>query len=121
VLLTGVTFLQCSEYWVMCNVTCRPIARERVGKHISMDSWKPTRYGATCPWIRGKGDQQAFPWILIRYITGIIIESEFISRAEAGSNTSTVALRVVAGDEKGSLESETVKYGHESHGTRTRE
>jgi hypothetical protein len=29
----------------------------------------------------------------------------------AGSNTSTVALRVVGGDEKGSLESETVKYG----------
>jgi hypothetical protein len=40
---------------------------------------------------------------------------------EAGSNTSTVALRVVGGDEKESLESETVKYGHESHGTRTRE
>jgi hypothetical protein len=42
------------------------------------------------------------------------------SRVEAGSNTSTVTLRVVVGDEKGSLESETVKYGHESHGTRTR-
>jgi hypothetical protein len=66
---------------------------------------------------------------------------------EAGSNTSTVALRVVGGDEKGtqclgynwttqflgiqirgpgppgwgSLESERVKYGHESRGTRTRE
>jgi hypothetical protein len=40
---------------------------------------------------------------------------------EVGSNTSTIALRVVGGDEKGSLESETVKYGHESHGTRTRE
>jgi hypothetical protein len=36
---------------------------------------------------------------------------------EAGSNTSTVALRVVGGDKKGSLETETVKYGHESHGT----
>jgi hypothetical protein len=36
---------------------------------------------------------------------------------EAGSNTSTVALRVVGGDGKGSLESETVKYDHESHGT----
>jgi hypothetical protein len=41
------------------------------------------------------------------------------SRVEAGSNTSTVVLRVVGGDEKGSLESETVKYGLESHGTRT--
>jgi hypothetical protein len=40
------------------------------------------------------------------------------TRVEVGSNTSTVALRVVGGDEKGSLESETVKYGHESEGTR---
>jgi hypothetical protein len=36
---------------------------------------------------------------------------------EAGSNTSTVTLRVLRGDEKGSLESGTVKYGRESHGT----
>jgi hypothetical protein len=40
---------------------------------------------------------------------------------EAGSNTSTVTLRVVGGDEKGSLKSETVKYVRESQGTRTRE
>jgi hypothetical protein len=40
---------------------------------------------------------------------------------EAGSNTYTVALRVVGGDKEGSLESETVKYGRQSHGTRTRE
>jgi hypothetical protein len=40
---------------------------------------------------------------------------------EAGSNTSTVTLRVVGGDEKGSLKSERVKYGHESQGTRIRE
>jgi hypothetical protein len=33
------------------------------------------------------------------------------NRMEAGSNTSTVTLRVVGGDEKGSLKSETVKYG----------
>jgi hypothetical protein len=43
------------------------------------------------------------------------------SRVEAGSNTSFVALRVVGGDEKGSLESETVKYGPEHQGTRIRE
>jgi hypothetical protein len=42
-------------------------------------------------------------------------------RVETGSNTSTVALRIVGGDEKGSLKSETVKYGRESQGTRTRE
>jgi hypothetical protein len=40
---------------------------------------------------------------------------------EAGSNTSTVTLRVVGGDEKGSLKSETVKYGHESQGTAERQ
>jgi hypothetical protein len=40
---------------------------------------------------------------------------------EAGSNTSTVTLRVVGDDENGSLKSETVKYGHESQGTRKRE
>jgi hypothetical protein len=38
-----------------------------------------------------------------------------------GSNTSTVALRGVGGDEKGSLESGTAKYCLETHGTRTRE
>jgi hypothetical protein len=35
------------------------------------------------------------------------------TRVEAGSNTSTVNLRVTGGDEKGSLKSETVKYGGE--------
>jgi hypothetical protein len=39
---------------------------------------------------------------------------------EAGSNTSILALQVVGGDGKGGLESETVKYGHESHESRTR-
>jgi hypothetical protein len=33
-----------------------------------------------------------------------------------GWNTSTVALGVVGGNEQGSLESETVKYGRESTG-----
>jgi hypothetical protein len=40
---------------------------------------------------------------------------------EAASNTSTVTLRVVGGDEKGRLKSETVKYGREYKGTQTRE
>jgi hypothetical protein len=47
-------------------------------------------------------------------------EAGLKTRVEAGSNTSIVTLRVVGGDEKRSLESETVKYGHESYGTRTR-
>jgi hypothetical protein len=46
---------------------------------------------------------------------------QFSSHVEAGSNTSTLALWVVGGDEYGSLESETLKYGCKSHGTRTRE
>jgi hypothetical protein len=40
---------------------------------------------------------------------------------EAGSSTSTVTLRVVGGEEKGNLKSETVKYGRGSQGTLTRE
>jgi hypothetical protein len=38
-------------------------------------------------------------------------ELEAISRVEVGSNTSTVALRVVEGDKKRCFKSETVKYG----------
>jgi hypothetical protein len=34
------------------------------------------------------------------------------SRVEAGSNTCSVSLRDVGVEEKGSLESETAKYGH---------
>jgi hypothetical protein len=58
---------------------------------------------------------------VIRKGQGQLIARVRASRVEAGSNTSTVALRVVGGDERGSIESETVKYGHKSHGTRTRE
>jgi hypothetical protein len=43
------------------------------------------------------------------------------TRVKAGLNTSAVTLRVVGGDEKGSLKSETIKYGRESQETRTRE
>jgi hypothetical protein len=43
------------------------------------------------------------------------------TREEAGSNTSTMTLQVVGGNEKGSLKSETVKYGREFQGTPTRE
>jgi hypothetical protein len=40
---------------------------------------------------------------------------------ELGSNTSIMTLRVVGGNEKRSLKSETVKYGRKSQGTQTRE
>jgi hypothetical protein len=41
------------------------------------------------------------------------------SRVEAGSNTSTVTLRVAGGDEKGSLKSETLNYGQRETTTYT--
>jgi hypothetical protein len=50
-----------------------------------------------------------------------IVREKPLSCVEEGSNTFTVAPRVVGGDKKGNLESETVKYDRESHGTRTRE
>jgi hypothetical protein len=40
---------------------------------------------------------------------------------EVGSNTSTMTLRVVGGNEEGSLKSETAKYSRESQGTRIQE
>jgi hypothetical protein len=46
---------------------------------------------------------------------------EIQTRVEAGSNTSTVSLRLVGGNENGSLKTETVKYGRETQGTPTRE
>jgi hypothetical protein len=51
---------------------------------------------------------------------GEVTKKRQITRVEAGSNTFTVTLRVVGGDEKESLESETAKYGYESYGTGTR-
>jgi hypothetical protein len=45
-------------------------------------------------------------------------EERGTTRVEAESNTSTVILRVVGGNEKGCLKPETVKYGHESQGDR---
>jgi hypothetical protein len=55
------------------------------------------------------------------YKQGTISFESSDARMKVGSNTSTVTLRVVGYDEKGSLKFETVKYGHESQGTRTRE
>jgi hypothetical protein len=48
-------------------------------------------------------------------VSGLYNEGQ--KSVEAGSNTSTVTLRVVGGDEKGSLKTETVKYGSEIQGT----
>jgi hypothetical protein len=66
--------------------------------------------------------EAAFPLCPLQgYKTRTAVEFRGLTRVEAGSNTSTVTLRVVGGDEKGSLKSETAKYGRNSQGTRTRE
>jgi hypothetical protein len=54
-------------------------------------------------------------------MTTVRDRTDLRTRVEAGSNTSTMTLRVVGGNEKRSLKSETVKYGRESQGTQTRE
>jgi hypothetical protein len=47
----------------------------------------------------------------LRYLYSCSYTDIHYPPVEAGSNTSTVTLRVVRGDKKGSLKSETVKYG----------
>jgi hypothetical protein len=59
-------------------------------------------------------------WSVRRLYNASPFAASAVSLVEAESNTSTVTLRVTGGDEKGSFESETVKYGRESHVTRIR-
>jgi hypothetical protein len=64
------------------------------------------------------GDHVIYVYCRSMYVPRLYNESRErkfrATRVETGSNTSTVTLRVVGGDEKGSLKYETVKYGHES-------
>jgi hypothetical protein len=85
------------------------IARQRISKHASL-----TIEAMFSAWSVQSGYKNVFSSIMWR-------KRETSTRVEAGSNTSTVTLRVVGGDEKWSLKSETVKYGRKSQGTRTRE
>jgi hypothetical protein len=59
-------------------------------------------------------------WLTVSRIMTLTLNS-VQSRVEAESNNPIVALRVVGGDEKGSLESGTLTYGRESNGTQIRE
>jgi hypothetical protein len=97
----------------MCLYVYSPIvARQWLGKLLKRQrthTWKNNFW--RCWFLYG-------PCHIKRQLT--IISSQNYSRVEAESNTATVTLTVVGGDEKRSLESETVRYGHESHGTRTR-
>jgi hypothetical protein len=60
-------------------------------------------------------------WSVSKFYKTLMLHESNLTRVEAGSNTSTVTLRVVGGDKKGSLKYETVKYDHENKGTRTQE
>jgi hypothetical protein len=53
------------------------------------------------------------------YINSSVVQRERGIRTLCGGGVeySTVTLRDIGGDEKGSLKSETVKYGHQSRGT----
>jgi hypothetical protein len=80
-----------------------------------VDSWRPTWYRT-----RSRVNGQATNVLHVyRRLYKRLCREERIrsSHVEARSNTSTVALPVVRGDEKGSLESDTVKHSRESHGT----
>jgi hypothetical protein len=56
-------------YMVYYIVTCRPITREQVDNHVSleMDSWKPTINRTTFSWIR----------VINKYFFGFQIEDIF--------------------------------------------
>jgi hypothetical protein len=58
-------------------------------------------------------------WSVQQLYNGGLLAPVWSTRVEAGSNTSTVTLRVVGGDEKGSLKSETVKYVTSPNGIRS--
>jgi hypothetical protein len=104
------------------TVKCIPIARQRLGKHI------PARAntGKNRTSITRKRISK-HPFLTIEAVFSVAsvrsgykeVTSPRVTRVEAGSNTSTVTLRVVGGDETGSLKSETVKYGRKSQGTTT--
>jgi hypothetical protein len=92
----------------MRDMTRTAVAMERLDKHVSVETNSCNSGGAVFSVLsvpmgykKDKGDG-------LRH-----------TRVEAGSNTSTVTLRVLGGDEKGSLKSETVKYGRKSQGART--
>jgi hypothetical protein len=102
-------------------VRAMPSARQRADKHAF---WQQKRcflcgpHHAQCSvtgqWTRTLKRDTCFLWGPTRV---------YITRGKNNweSNTSTVTLRVVGGDEKGSLRTETVKYGRNSQCTRTRE
>jgi hypothetical protein len=90
----------------------------RARAHANTHTHSNTKAVSSVLWIL----QLLFPlWSALMYYADVQGTIFSLPCVEAGSNTSTVTLRVVGGDQKGSLKSETVKYGYESKGTRTQE
>jgi hypothetical protein len=99
------------------------IARQRFGKHISkvmltIIEWQPLLHSkslGTFPWQRISADWQE--------MLETVISIRVVRKLWKGTRNwfESFPFGVVGGDEKGSLESGTVKYGLESHGTRIRE
>jgi hypothetical protein len=95
-----------------------PLQRIATNESLQGNKLLNTRF----PWPpTGKQKNCASWWLLSRPRGSYSYKRQRITRVEAGSNTSTVTLRVVWGEEKGSLKSERVKYGRESQELRTRE
>jgi hypothetical protein len=101
-----------------------PLQRKAANESLPSNKLLNTRF----PW-QPTGQQRAIncsTWCLLcgqptRYKSSEVVNSRLYTRVDAGSNTSTVTLRVVEGDEKKSLKSETAKRGHEPQGTWSRE
>jgi hypothetical protein len=87
----------------------KAVSWQRLGKHVPAATDTNTTI-----------EEMFCMWSVLRcYKQGTSLAFK-LTRVEAGSNTSTMTLRVVGGEEKGSLKYETVKYGHESYRTLTR-
>jgi hypothetical protein len=84
-------------------VMCIAIARQRHGKHIPATNMHAT--------IRG------YPLLGNGAVNTVFSMG---SDPRLYNKSLFLAREIVGGDKKGSLESETVKYGHESYRTRTR-
>jgi hypothetical protein len=86
------------------------VSKQMIGEHVPAETNTHTTIKEGC--------------FQFRPPRGIIVDTlnltSSLSRVDAGSNPFTVTLRVVGGDKKVSLESETVNYGHKSRWSRTK-
>jgi 2'-5' RNA ligase len=102
------------------NKYTRAVSRQRLGKYVPAATDMHITIQALFEWVFSTRSLQR----VVKRISDAKKSFEFViysTRVEAGSNTSTATLRVVGGDEKGRLKSETVKYGGEYNGIWTRE